>query len=288
MVQRIFYIGDEWLYYKLYCGKRTADQLLIETLKPLTEDLITQQVIDQWFFLRYSDPDFHIRIRFHLTDVAAIGNVIIAVNQALKNYVKEDLLWKIQTDTYQRELERYGMITIGLSEKLFYEDSKSCLKVLELVEDDEILFLFVVKSIDQLLTLFDFSLQEKLCYVTENEFIFKKEFDPDKTMNQAIKEKYRIIQKPLELFLTIYLENEYQPLEDVLEEKKQALQPIIEMIKKYKIQQRLEVSEESLIASYIHMMVNRTFRDQQRKYEWLLYNFLMRMYRTILSKNKSK
>ncbi len=119
MLQRIFYIGDEWLYYKLYCGKQTADQLLVNILKPLTEDLINRKLIDQWFFLRYGDPDFHIRIRFHLSEINKIGEVVLDINQTLRYYVKEDLIWKVQVDVYQREIESYGSNTMLLSEKFF-------------------------------------------------------------------------------------------------------------------------------------------------------------------------
>ena len=75
-IKRTYILGDEWLYYKLYCGARTSDVILTETIKPVTEYLLNQGLIDSWFFIRYGDPDFHIRIRFHLVDLAKIGDVI--------------------------------------------------------------------------------------------------------------------------------------------------------------------------------------------------------------------
>jgi thiopeptide-type bacteriocin biosynthesis protein len=50
------------------------------------------------------------------------------------------------------------------------------------------------------------------------------------------------------------------------------------MLKK---EQKLEVSLDNVVASFIHMSVNRCFRSKQRLYEMMLYDFLYR-------KNKSK
>ena len=48
-----------------------------------------------------------------------------------------------------------------------------------------------------------------------------------------------------------------------------------------KREQKLEVSLDNVVASFIHMSVNRCFRSKQRLYEMMLYDFLYR-------KNKSK
>jgi hypothetical protein len=48
-----------------------------------------------------------------------------------------------------------------------------------------------------------------------------------------------------------------------------------------KKEQNLEVSLESLLASFIHMSVNGCFKSKQRLHEMLLYDFLSK-------KNKSK
>ncbi len=280
MIQRSFYIGSEWIYYKWYCGKRVADELLVEVIKPLTEDLMAQQLIDQWFFIRYHDPDFHLRIRFHVDDITKTGTVIHAVYERIQAYVAEAVIWNVQTDTYQREIERYGESMILFSEKLFGIDSQTCVQTLSLVEDDELLFLFTAKRIDQLLTLCNLTIEEKIAFVQNHEEAFKEEFTPDKAMNQAIKEKYRSISKQLVHFLENDLTGEYKPLEEVLHQEKAAY---IEEIKTISYLNKDKVLQKNA-AAYIHMMVNRTFRDQQRKYEWLLYNFLVRAYKTLQAK----
>ena len=76
-IQRNFSIGSEWLYYKLYTGHKTADFILTEVIKPLTEEFLEKGLIDKWFFIRYADPKHHIRLRFHCLDTKNIGKVIL-------------------------------------------------------------------------------------------------------------------------------------------------------------------------------------------------------------------
>jgi hypothetical protein len=83
-VQRTFVIGDKWLYYKIYCGVKTADMLLLEVIKSLTEQLIEEKIIDRWFFIRYSDPEPHVRFRVQFIDIKNIGASTINLNKELK------------------------------------------------------------------------------------------------------------------------------------------------------------------------------------------------------------
>jgi thiopeptide-type bacteriocin biosynthesis protein len=150
-IQKTFIIGDEWIYFKLYTGYKIADVILAETLKPMVERLLVEKIIDQWFFLRYSDPKPHLRIRFHYTSPSNVFDIIQEINTSLKPCFNENLIWKIQLDTYQRELERYGTNTIELAEELFSHDSNMVISMLDLIEGDEgekIRWLFSIRAID--------------------------------------------------------------------------------------------------------------------------------------------
>lgn len=276
--KRTYILGDEWLYYKIYCGARTSDVLLTETIKPLTDNLLKEKLIDSWFFIRYGDPDFHIRIRFHLQDVKNIGDVILQINVAMQEYVQQHIVHKIQVDTYIRELERYGNNTIEISEELFFYDSVMLLDVIDMIEDEELYFLFVVKAIDQLLTAFNYKEQEKLDFVIQNGQAFKKEFHANKELNKQLDKKYRGLKNKLSLFLetTYSPEEDYAVLDRLLnykiEKSLSAIQKILDVQKNY----NLEMSLDNLVASYIHMLVNRAFRSKQRFYELVCYDFLAR------------
>ena len=64
-VARRFLPGSEWLYLKVYTGSTTADAVLRTYLAPVIATAMRQGLARRWFFLRYGDPDWHLRVRFH-------------------------------------------------------------------------------------------------------------------------------------------------------------------------------------------------------------------------------
>ncbi len=278
--KRTYILGDEWLYYKIYCGARTSDVILTETIKPLTENLLSKGLIDQWFFIRYGDPDFHIRVRFRLKDVRHIGSVILQVNAGLQRYVDQRVIYKLMTDTYIRELERYGTNTIETSETLFFYDSVMLLHAIEAVEDETLYFLFVIKAIDRLLNSFNYGKQEKLSLVTRNSLSFKREFHANKTLNKQLDKKYRGLRDNVVTFLGTQIPEEYAVLEHLLDAKTQQTQGVTRQILSHHQNNTLEMPLDDLVSSYIHMLVNRAFRSKQRFYELVCYDFLSRHHKT--------
>ncbi|EZH74890.1 hypothetical protein ATO12_09120 [Aquimarina atlantica] len=282
--KRTYILGDEWLYYKIYCGARTSDVILTETIKPLTAQLLEQGLIDSWFFIRYGDPDFHIRIRFRLPDVQAIGTVILQINAAMQHYIEQRVVYKLQTDTYIRELERYGTNTIDASETLFFYDSAMLLDAIALIEDEELYFLFVVKAIDRLLNSFGYEQQQKLELVTRNSLAFKREFHADKGLNKQLDKKYRGLKSKLSSFLeTTSMQEDYNILDDLLDHKAKQSLAVVQKIMKAQQDKQLEMPLDDLLSSYIHMLVNRAFRSKQRFYELVCYDFLVRYQKTKVS-----
>ncbi len=274
--KRRFILGDEWLYYKLYGGKRMADEVLTEVIKPLTEELLEGKWIDQWFFIRYSDPNGHIRFRLHCPNKAYLGTVILKVNEELQTYVTKDCLWKIQVDTYEREVERYGAKTMEVSEILFFYDSQFIVNILDRVEDDELLFLVALRSIDGLLNVFQFDLEQKIAFTTRYFEAYKKEFNADKRLNKQLHKKYAVLKQSIFSFMKSP-PKEYNPLLMLFSDKEKQLKIIAKEVMKCFPQETLSL--ESFLGSHIHMMVNRMFRDKQRLYELLCYSCMNRFYK---------
>ncbi len=286
-MKRSFILGDQWLYYKIYCGKRTADMILVDAIKPLTEALLINKLIDKWFFIRYSDPDPHLRIRFHCNNINKLGAIIENVNKSISNYVENDLIWKIQTDTYNRELERYGKNSIEETESLFFYDSTASIEALSLIQDDELLFLFMLKSIDNLLTSFNYDLKDKIELTKKNLDYFREEFNADKYLSKQLYKKHQKLKPEFESFITVPISENYKVLFNIMEDKNQKIEPIKNYLLELHKTKKLEVSLYNLLSDYIHMMVNKQFRDKKRLFELLCYDFLYRHYNSILA-NKNK
>ena len=112
-VQRYFPVGSEWLYVKIYCGTKTAEKVLCEAIKPLTETLLEEGIIDKFFFIRYMDSGNHIRVRFHHASHPDFWKTVIdRLQQMLQPFNDHHSIHNVQIETYQREIERYGLETI--------------------------------------------------------------------------------------------------------------------------------------------------------------------------------
>lgn len=279
-VPRTFALGSEWLYYKLYCGPRVADRLLGQVVAPLTEQLLAEGLIDQWFFIRYADPDPHLRLRLHLPDRATLGRVIALVAEALAAEAASGSLWKIQTDTYQRELERYGPRTIELSESLFYYDSRRLLARLALPDPPESArpaaeaehkgWLLAARGIDELLTAFALNQSAKLAFVSARREAFAREFGLDKPLRLQLDARYRQHRAALRAALAAP-----DPASLPLGAQ---LPAVARQLLARHAQGQLEVALSALLGSYVHMLVNRAVSNRPRLHELLVYDFMARYY----------
>lgn len=290
-MQRTFFAGDKWLYYKIYSGQKTADLILIEIINTVSEQLYAEKLIDKWFFIRYADPKIHTRWRLKLNGEKKIGKVIETVFEACKPYTDSGHIHKIQIDTYKRELERYGTNSMELAETLFWYDSVMIVSMLEQIEGDEgekIRWLFSMRAIDQLLADFNYSTQQKLDLISVLAENFGKEFSLDSSLILQLSNKYRDEKKVIFDFLNRENDKEspYMPLFELLDIKSQKSQRIISEIISLKLNNQLEIPIDNLLSSLIHMIMNRLFRSKQRLHEMVIYGFLFRYYRSEIAKEK--
>lgn len=288
-IPRSFSLGSEWLYYKIYCGVKTADKILIEVIKPLTEQLIKNKLIANWFFIRYADPDVHLRLRFHLSDISKIGEVIRLFYNAVNEYQESGLIWKIQADTYQREIERYGVATMNLSEQLFCHNSNYTIEFLNQIngnEGEELRWLFGIKTVDELLSLFQYKTKHKLLLLEKLKTGFALEFNMNKNLKMQLDKKYRDKRNSIEAFL-LYDEQfnkKYQFITTLLKVNNENITPIVQEILYMQQNKSLELPLNDLLVSYIHMFLNRLFKNKQRLHEMVIYDFIWRTYRSELAK----
>ncbi|MFY7936060.1 MAG: lantibiotic dehydratase [Flavobacterium sp.] len=257
-IKREFSVGSEWIYFKVYCGEKTGDELLMNELKKLCSELLEKKVVSQCFFIRYRDPDFHIRLRFRGNPKTLFyANVISRLHDVLKYKQMTNSIHKIQIDTYRREVERYGDATIELSEELFFRDSLSVMDFLSKRPDEQSRFLFALKRIDYMLEVLEVDNKKNFTEIMQKSFV--EEFGDTTELKKKLNEKYRN--------QSIDFTNNEFPFVDLDNIAPQILQRVSEQYKLY-----------SLLSSYIHMLVNRLFISNNRIYELLTYHFLLKTY----------
>lgn len=289
--QASFLLGDRWCYYKFYCGPKTGDQLLIDGLAPLAEEWAARGSIDGWFFIRYSDPSGHIRWRLQLKEPQALGQIIASVQAALAPWLDLRLVWKVQTDTYQREIERYGRDTMEAVEAFFHHDSRMAAALISLLDGDEgerIRWLMALRASDRLLDDFSLNLNEKAAMIGDFRDGYGREFGMNKALKQHLESKYRKNKKEIERVLCADSQNEdeYSPYYQAIRSRSQALAPIAAEIRRLTGRPDSDVDLKSLLGSFLHMMNNRIFRTRQRLHELVLYDFLSLYYRSLLARKK--
>lgn len=267
-MKRKFIIGDEWIYFKIYTGIKTADKILIETIDPLSHLLFNKKIIDKFFFIRYYDPEFHLRIRFKILD-NKIGDLITIFNNSVKNLFDEGLIWKIQIDTYNRELERYGSHLIENAESIFTIDSISTIKALNFIkEDDNLRWLWGLASLDSYLNLFEYTLEDKILFIKLMKDFFSKEININHNLNRQLSLKYRNHKKEIENILdSNKLPNE---LKRILDLRTKKIISDVAIIKS----NLSKIDYDNVVGSYLHMTINRLFRSKNRENEFAIYCML--------------
>ena len=274
MVTRTFIPGNEWLYLKIYTGIKTSDIILEEAIRPLTEYLQENNLISQWFFIRYTDPKPHLRLRFRLSTVLHYNEVLEQINTALQEYAGSGEISDIVIGTYTRELERYGQHTIEDAETLFFVHSEFTLQCLDY--DDEEKIIISLFYMDELFNKIDIPVQEKLRWIKAYNDAFKKEFNADKRLNSQLDKKYRDFKIKYRDFIHS---------EEFSEERNTVIAAVNagDIAFRNSCQtlgnQSSELSLQHFFQSIFHMNINRIFISSQRLFEMVIYDFLLRHYK---------
>jgi len=279
-LKKEYEIGSEWIYYKLYCNSQSADYIISNYLRQIVQILKDQNLIDKWFFIRYMDPENHLRVRFHINDNNNIGRIIQLLNSEFEKLNISKLVWKIQIDSYIREIDRYGRDAIEICESIFHIDSETAMSLTTLlIENEKERWLSGIKGIDNYLSVFQLSLDEKIEFTQKIRNSFYKEFDVNKETKNKINIKYRKYKTHIFSMMNSKSLSQLQiKVHQLLNERNLFLVPLVESIRQMPGRTKFKEIDNNLVASLIHMMLNRIISHKERTYEMVLYDFLNKYY----------
>lgn len=284
-VQRKFIPGSEWVYIKVYTGSNTADKILVNELSKYISVLNKNKYIEKWFFIRYADPDFHLRIRIKMKDRRFIGEIIQLFYLHFRKAIIDERVWRVQLDTYNRELERYKGHLMELTETLFCIDSDYTLKILKVVRNMPLSnrWLIATKMIDTLLVDFGYDLQQRKDLLEQMDKSYKIEFGFNEFNSKQFNVMYREHSRELEEILWAQNNNKnFQILDKIIRHRSKELKKTVSQLL---IEDKgREIG--TLISSYIHMMLIRLFCSKNRLYELIIYNFMHRLYVSQIARMK--
>jgi lantibiotic biosynthesis protein len=283
-VRRRFPPGSDWLYAKLYTGTATADQVLNDVVGPLVRSSLASGAADKWFFIRYADPEWHLRLRLHGEAGRLHAEVLPGLQAAAAPLLETGQLWRLQLDTYEREVERYGGDRgIELAEEVFAADSEAVLSIMAPLSGDaglDLRWRLAMCGIDLLFEDLGFSLEEKRSAVQRLRNGFGREFGIDGNFRGWVGQRYRAERARLEALL----DPGHDPPPalagglDALRRRSFRLRPVAAELRQLDEAGRLSATISDIAMAYAHMHANRLLRSAQRAHELVLYELLGRAY----------
>ena len=280
-MDRFYLLGSKWLYLKIYTGIKVGEDLLIKDIYPIVIQLKKKGYVSEFFFIRYSDPDFHFRVRIKMIDTSCLPVLISELYHILYPLMKENIVWNLQYDTYKREIERYGgEDTIQYIERVFSVDSECIILLLRLLPEaknpDQDRWLLAIPLIDDVLDCFGYSILEKRNIMKYCSDSYKTEFDlTNHTYKKQLDDKYRLNKNLINQFLSNTC-SESSSYHDILNTRKKELREISTRLGK-------QLSPD-VMSSIIHMCLNRLFKSKNRIYELVIYDFVYRLYNSKLAR----
>lgn len=288
-LQRRFLPGSEWLFAKVYASPSQADRLLLEHVKPLVEKVLAAGEADSWFFIRYGDPHWHLRLRFHGDPAKLSGLVLPQLWQCVETQNVQGRTWRVQLDSYEREIERYGGATgMQISERLFYFDSNLVLELLAAISDQlggKLRWHLAFLSVDLLLAGLGMDVSTRRELANSMGKYGEKNSSSNERYRKKLSEKFRAERQSLEGLLEGTVELP-APAEAALQRFAEQMKPIRRDLEQAQKTGQLTRSIPELASSYVHMHLNRIFRSSPNAQEAVIYDFLARTYDSRMAREK--
>lgn len=296
-LKRRFAPGSEWLYVKLYGGPFQLDAHVRETLGRVAAVSTATNAVDRWFFLRYADPDWHLRFRLHGPPARLLTEVLPSIHDAVHSAIENGTMTRMQVDTYAREVERYGGPTlIDLAESVFHVDSEAVVALLSDLSAaglggeaglEDRLWL-ALHTVDTMCEDFGLALEERAALCAGLDASFAHEFHVTNTRRLFSQSVRRF--KPL-LERVVQDGSSPRDLGDVaraaLRRRSEVVRVLGDELRRAESLGVLSGSRQGVIASFIHMHINRLLSASARAQEFALHHLLLRTYESQLARRRS-
>lgn len=274
---------SHWLYLKIFTGASTADLILRDVVGPLVTWALDSGAAERWFFLRYGDPHWHLRVRFG-GEPDRLRAIVERCGDALGPALGDGRIWRWQLDTYEREIERYGGLAgVEVAERIFHADSDAVLSVLAALEGDggaDERWRLAFVGIDRMLADFGLDLGARRDTLADLRASFAAEFDVGDGFKQQLAGRLRSLGDELDGLLAGDPDWLSPALEDGLAafaRRSDRLRPLVGELRALESRGALSLPMSDLVPSYVHLFVNRLVRADQRAHELVLYDLLHRI-----------
>lgn len=262
---------QDWLYLKIYCHLLSTNLVLINYILPLIKKEQKAGHINQWFWVRYKDPQEHIRLRIMPNNCtkSSVGEKVINL---LTKLLTRHLVAAFQPAVYRRELERYSSQLILDVELIFMQSSQVLANHLQKKHQkglpDELDLWEAVLSLQLIMTSFRICSPDQKVFSKYKFDHFFNEFGKPHHLKREIEQKFKVMQaqKNMVQKMISQASKRYEPLE----------RGIAALVLKYEKSRCNSPTLEKLAADIIHMHLNRLFSQNQRYLEMIAYYLVYR------------
>jgi len=269
-IQNFYPPCAKWLYVELYSHTSSTNQTLMLLAKWIKSK--RRQLIN-WFFIRYTDPTPHIRLRLQLKNETLGYSLISDLYTLLEIEMRHGLISDVQVKSYRPEINRYGAKRMAIVEDFFWNDSIYVVWLLRKSKDEVTLKASALHTIYTMCKEAYPNVQDQVRFAKTMASNFAKEMKLEAGDFKKINTSYTELKSS-------FAPNFKMPL--ALNLKRNKL-----LFNLFTCCESVEV-KQNLLADLIHMHINRLFSAAQRIHEALLYQYLAKMLQTEFSLTKGK
>lgn len=258
---------DQWLYFEIYTHPSRSNELLTGKISKFITG--NRKLIKKWFFIRYSDPAPHLRLRIQPKAQKHAQTLILALNKLIYPEMEKNIITDYQLKTYRPETQRYGHAGMAQVEQFFYNDSKYVLKLLKQNKDEQQLIIKAIQQISRMSELVQGELPTQIQFAAQMAQSFAKEMNLGPQEFKKINLSYNSIKKTLQAAIS-------RPKNSAPQQWEQSFVKVIGNCQN-------SSQKEKMLADLIHMHINRLFTSDQRLQETISYHYLKATLQTRLA-----
>ncbi len=268
--------GDEWTYLKLYAIYSQHDDIITTLLREFVCKMSEQKLVDCWFYIRYADPEPHLRVRFRASDPQFKEVLLLHTLKWGRELVENGLIRRACLDTYDREIERYGgPEAMDALEIFFMANSNAVSAVVAAQYRKEITLdplTVAVFSLDQFLIAWGFDFTERLLYMQH----LAGKYDESRAFH-PLRRFFCELLSPWDSNYDPAMKRQREKLRVLLSTQDQVLKAVTDSIRGLATRGELWQTEGYIVSSLMHMYINRLLgpsREQEQKIYALLRHTL--------------
>lgn len=266
--------GSDWLFVKYYLGAENENRFLMEECQSFAKSFLERGIITGWFFVRYADPQVHLRLRFCGKQGQILTHLIPEVHEWAMTLIQKQKIREMALSTYEREIERFGgEELIEPAENLFCADTETTMLLIRAMSEkrtslaDEVV---AAVSLIDLLKGLGLSLKEQIAFFSSL------------SMSKEDLAGFRQWKNPLLSICRTFFENNVAMENDALflheafQKRALSLQAYTTTLRELGTKQKLITSAYSIYDSILHMHYNRFIgrSGQEKKVRLYAYHAL--------------